>query len=139
MTGISASPRASRPRLAEWTRDMVEERVVEAAEVLKQLPGLRPQGYFGTWPEIQRTAKELAQAMPVPMRRPPPSSASISRMEEAITCPVARGQRRVDGGGHRLRDGRARRAGAVEEARALVKIDHVHAFRPRLPLRWRSP
>jgi hypothetical protein len=71
--------------MAEWTRDMVEERIVEAADVLKQLPGLRPQGYFSTWPEIQRSAKELAQAMPVPMRRPPPSSASISRMEEAIT------------------------------------------------------
>jgi hypothetical protein len=71
--------------MADWTRDMVEERIVEAADVLKQLPGLRPQGYFGTWPEIQRTAKELAQAMPVPMRRPPPSSASISRMEETIT------------------------------------------------------
>jgi hypothetical protein len=71
--------------MTEWTRNVVEERVTEAADVLKQLPGPRPQGYFSTWPEILRSAKELAQAMPVPMRRPPPSSAAISRMEEAIT------------------------------------------------------
>jgi Domain of unknown function (DUF6362) len=71
--------------MTDWTRDMVEERITEAADVLKQLPGVRPQGYFGAWAEIQRTAKELAKAQPVPMRRPPPSSASISRMEEAIT------------------------------------------------------
>ena len=41
--------------MAEWTRDMVEERITEAAAVLKRLPGLRSQGYFSTWPEIQRS------------------------------------------------------------------------------------
>ena len=56
--------------MAEWTRDMVEERILEAAAVLKRLPGLRTQGYFSTWPEIQRTAKEIAQGMPRPMRLP---------------------------------------------------------------------
>ena len=71
--------------MADWTRDMVEERIVEAADVLKQLPGLRNQGYFSTWPEIRRSLKELAPAMPTPMRRPPPSPSAISRMEEAIT------------------------------------------------------
>jgi hypothetical protein len=59
--------------MTDWTRDMVEERIVEAADVLKQLPGLRNQGYFSTWPEIQRSRKELAGRMPKPMRRPPPS------------------------------------------------------------------
>ena len=47
--------------MAEWTRDMVEERIVEAAAVLRRLPPVRVAGYFGTWPEIQRTAKELAR------------------------------------------------------------------------------
>jgi hypothetical protein len=71
--------------MPEWTRDMVEERVNEAAAVLRRLPPVRVAGYFGTWPEIQRTAKELVSAAPLPMRLPPPSSAAISRMEEAIT------------------------------------------------------
>ena len=52
--------------MAEWTRDMVEERIVEAADVLERLPAVPSQGYFGTWPEIQRSRKELAEAMPTP-------------------------------------------------------------------------
>jgi hypothetical protein len=71
--------------MAEWTRDIVEERVEEAAFVLKQLPGLRISGYFSTWPEIQRSRKELLEGMPVLMRRPPPSTSAITRMEEVIT------------------------------------------------------
>lgn len=71
--------------MPEWTRNMVEERITEAAAVLRRLPPVRVAGYFGSWPEIQRSAKELASAMPLPMRLPPPSSAAISRMEEAIT------------------------------------------------------
>ena len=42
-------------------------------------------GYFSTWPEIQRRFGDLVGAEPVPMRRPLPSPAAISRMEEAIT------------------------------------------------------
>ena len=71
--------------MAEWTRDMVEERVVDAADVLKQLPPVRVRGYFSTWPEIQRSFGDLVGAEPVPMRRPLPSPSAISRMEEAIT------------------------------------------------------
>ena len=41
--------------MAEWTRDMVEERIAEAAAVLKRLPGPRSQGYFSTWPDILRS------------------------------------------------------------------------------------
>ena len=59
--------------MAEWTRDMVEDRVVEAADVLKQLPPVRVRGYFSTWPEIQRSFGDLVGAEPVPMRRPPPT------------------------------------------------------------------
>ena len=31
---------------------MVEERITEAAAVLRRLPPVRVAGYFGTWPEI---------------------------------------------------------------------------------------
>ena len=71
--------------MPDWTRDNVEERIVEAAAVLRRLPPVRVCGYFGTWPEIQRTAKEIALAAPTKMRLPPPSTAAITRMEEAIT------------------------------------------------------
>ena len=71
--------------MAEWTREMVEERVIEAAMVLRKLPGPRVRGYFSTWPEIQRRFADMVDAEPVPMRPPPPSPAAISRMEEAIT------------------------------------------------------
>ena len=47
--------------------------------------GLRSQGYFSTWPEIQRSRKELAEAMPTPGRQPPPGISAITRMEETIT------------------------------------------------------
>jgi hypothetical protein len=63
---------------------MVEERVLEAAEVLRKLPGLRSQGYFSAWPDVLRSAREIARQEPKPMRVLP-SPQAISRMEEAIT------------------------------------------------------
>ena len=70
--------------MTEWTRDMVEERIVEAAWVLKKLPGPWVQGYFSTWPDILRSAREIADGDPMPMKVLP-SPQAISRMEEAIT------------------------------------------------------
>ena len=71
--------------MSDWTRDMVEDRIIEAADVLKRLPPVRLSGYFSTWPEILRSFGDRVGAEPVPLRRPPPSPAAISRMEEAIT------------------------------------------------------
>ena len=71
--------------MSDWTRDMVEDRIDEAADVLRQLPPVRLSGYFSTWPEILRSFGDRVGANPVPLRRPPPSPAAISRMEEAIT------------------------------------------------------
>ena len=71
--------------MTEWTRDMVEDRVIEAAEVLRHMPGPRLGGYFSTWPEIFRTFGDLVGQEPTPMCRARPSPAAISRMEEAIT------------------------------------------------------
>ena len=42
--------------MTDWTRDMIEERVLEAAEVLKKLPGLRNPGYFSAWPDVLLSA-----------------------------------------------------------------------------------
>jgi hypothetical protein len=70
--------------MTDWTRDMVEERVEEAAWVLGRLPGLRRQGYFSTWPDILLSAREIASQQSRPMRVLP-SPQAITRMEEAIT------------------------------------------------------
>lgn len=71
--------------MTAWTREMVEDRVIEAAEVLRHMPGPRLGGYFSTWPDIFRTFGDLVGQEPTPMRRPRPSPAAITRMEEAIT------------------------------------------------------
>jgi Domain of unknown function (DUF6362) len=74
-----------RPGMTEWTRDMAEERILEAAaDVLRQLPPVRLSGYFSTWPEILLSAREIAAQEPKPIKVLP-SPQAISRMEEAIT------------------------------------------------------
>lgn len=35
-----------------WTRAMVADRLELAAEVMRSLPPVRPQGYGSTWPEF---------------------------------------------------------------------------------------
>ena len=35
-----------------WTIEMVEERLVEAADVMRRLPPVRVPGYFSTWPKM---------------------------------------------------------------------------------------
>ncbi|MGE3703340.1 MAG: DUF6362 family protein, partial [Hyphomicrobiaceae bacterium] len=62
----------------------VEERLVEAATVLRRLPSVRMQGYFSTWPAIFVEFADLVGQTPQPMRPPPPSAAAISRMEAAL-------------------------------------------------------
>ena len=68
----------------QWTPSLVEERLEEAADVLKRLPEERVQGYFNVWPEVIRSFADRVGQTPEPMRRPPPSSASISRMEVSL-------------------------------------------------------
>ena len=69
--------------MTEWTRDMVEDRVMEAAAVLRKLPGPRVRGYFSTWPDIVLSAREIAGQEPKPMKVLP-SPMAISRMEETL-------------------------------------------------------
>jgi hypothetical protein len=63
---------------------MVEERLVEAAAVLRRLPAQRGQGYFSTWPQMFVEFSDLVGQTPEPMRLPPPSAAAISRMEATL-------------------------------------------------------
>lgn len=70
--------------MGEWTRDMVEDRVAEAAAVLRHMPAPRVAGYFSTWPEVARSFGDLVGQEPVALK-PRPSPAAITRMEEAIT------------------------------------------------------
>ena len=68
----------------QWTPSMIEERLAEAAAVLKRLPGPRRQGYFNTWPDYFYEFADLVGQEPEPMRLAP-SPAAISRMEETLT------------------------------------------------------
>lgn len=42
-----------------WTPSLVEERLVEAADVLKRLPERKAQGYFNTWPAMSYEFSDL--------------------------------------------------------------------------------
>jgi flavin-binding protein dodecin len=67
-----------------WTPSVIEERFVEAADVMKRLPDVRVPGYFNTWPKVLREFADLVGQEPAPMRRPRPSPNAISRMEETL-------------------------------------------------------
>jgi hypothetical protein len=68
----------------KWTAKMVEERLIDAAEVMRRLPPVRVPGYFSTWPRALVEFADLVGQQPEPMRLPPPSPAAISRMEETL-------------------------------------------------------
>lgn len=70
--------------MAEWTRNQVEERLYEAADVMKRLPPVKAQGYYNLWPSIVREFADLVGQEPPRLRRPPPAPAAISRMEETL-------------------------------------------------------
>jgi hypothetical protein len=67
-----------------WTVEMIEGRLVEAAEVMRRLPAVRVPGYFNTWPSMVVEFADLVGQQLEPMRLPPPSPTAISRMEEAL-------------------------------------------------------
>ena len=67
-----------------WTPLMVEERLEEAASVLKRLPPVKVQGYFSLWPRYIYEFADLVGQEPREMPLPPPSAASITRMDEAM-------------------------------------------------------
>jgi hypothetical protein len=62
----------------------VEERLAEAADILRRLPESRAQGHASTWPPYVREYWESYGVAEVKLRRPPPSAAAITRMDEAL-------------------------------------------------------
>ncbi|WP_099865939.1 DUF6362 family protein [Pararhizobium haloflavum] len=81
--------------MSDWTPKLVEERLIEAADVLKRLPGERIRGFFNTWPEIMVEFSDLVGREAEPMKRPPPHPAAIARMDETLTWTV--GLEAIDG------------------------------------------
>ncbi len=67
-----------------WTAPLVEERLVEAASVLKRLPEEKVQGYFSAWPDVVHNIHESFGWHDPVLRRPWPSPGSIDRMDETI-------------------------------------------------------
>ncbi len=65
----------------EWTADCVADHFEEAFRTLRKLPPVRVTGYFNAWPEILRSAKEIAAMEPQKMRIWP-SPAAITRLEQ---------------------------------------------------------
>lgn len=67
----------------DWTADDVADHFAEAFRTLRKLPPVKVQGYFGTWPQILRSAREIAAMEPEPMRVWP-SAAAITRLEQTF-------------------------------------------------------
>jgi hypothetical protein len=70
-------------------RAEVSERIEEAWDVLKRMPDkemaqLRQAESGQVWPLIVYTADEHAAWAKVPVKRPPPNAAQVSRMEEVL-------------------------------------------------------
>ena len=68
---------------AEWSGEAVADHFEEAVRTLRKLPPVRVTGYFNAWPEILRSAKEIAAMAPEPMRVLP-STRAITRLEQTF-------------------------------------------------------
>lgn len=68
----------------KWTPSLVEDRLIEAADVMKRLPNVRVPGHFNTWPAMMAEFSDLVGREPERLRRGPPAPDAISRMEEAL-------------------------------------------------------
>jgi hypothetical protein len=69
--------------MADWTTTQVQDRLELAADVMRQMPGVRPQGFFNAWPEYFHTFADQVGQEPR-MRRPRPSPRQITQAEEAM-------------------------------------------------------
>jgi hypothetical protein len=68
-----------------WTASMVEERMAEAAQVLRGLPQEWGQGHFSSWPEVVRDFWDAFGWHDAVLRPARPSPAAIDSMDEAMT------------------------------------------------------
>jgi uncharacterized protein DUF6362 len=70
--------------MTEWTPQMVEERLAEAASVLGRLPPMRVYGYSSTWPRLLLDYSSMVYQRSGSLRLPPPDPAAIARMEQTL-------------------------------------------------------
>lgn len=75
---------ASAAYRAEWTPQMVEARLAEAAGVLGRLPPMQVYGYTNLWPRLLVEYSSVICHRQRFLRLPPPEQAAISRMEETL-------------------------------------------------------
>lgn len=80
--------------MTQWTPTLVEERLAEAASVLRALPDHRIQGYHSAWPKVLHEFSDLVGQAPRRTRWQP-SPEAISRMEETLSWTV--GLEPIDG------------------------------------------
>ena len=69
--------------MADWTRAMVADRFELAAEVMRSLPPVRPQGYVSVWPEYPSSFADQVGQEPR-MKKPLPSPRMITEADEAM-------------------------------------------------------
>ena len=67
----------------DWTRAMVADRLELAAEVMKSLPPVRPQGYFNAWPDYTSSFGDQVGQEPR-LKKPLPSPRMITEADEAM-------------------------------------------------------
>ena len=66
-----------------WTADDVADHFAEAFRTLRRLPSAAPRGHGSHWPQILRSAREIAAMEPEPMRVVP-SAQAISALERTF-------------------------------------------------------
>lgn len=69
--------------MGEWATAQVQDRLELAAGVMRQMPGVMPQGFFNAWPEYFHSFADKVGQEPQ-MRRPRPSPRQITQAEEAM-------------------------------------------------------
>jgi len=67
-----------------WTVSQVEERIEEAVDTLRRLPEKQLQIVRSSWPKFLQDCDDACDTEPAPLRRGPPVSAAIDRMDETL-------------------------------------------------------
>lgn len=70
--------------MAEWTKEEVAARLVEAVDTGRKLPRVRVQGYFNVWPILARDGWESFGAEEAKPLRFPATPAAVERMLEVM-------------------------------------------------------
>src|SRR3954467_11626692 len=67
-----------------WTTELVEAFLSEAATIVRGLPEVRVRGHFNTWPDIVRADVELSGFSTGRSCMAPAGPQAISRMEQTL-------------------------------------------------------